>query len=168
MTHARREAFDALFENHYLGVLRYLTRRVASRADAEDLAAEVFRIAWQKQNPAEPLTRAWLFKVASNALNDLYRRQGRRADVEAALRRRLEDGSDNLAVDDRLALRDAVRRLSTREQEALRLTYWEGLSAAEVGQVLGCRTATVWTLISRARSKLLAAMSELAPSGGSK
>lgn len=168
MTHARREAFDALFESHYLGVLRYLTRRVASPADAEDLAAEVFRIAWQKQNPAEPLSRAWLFKVASNALHDLYRRQGRRADVEAALRRRLEDASENLAVDDRLALQDAVRRLSTREQEALRLTYWEGLSAAEVGQVLGCRAATVWTLISRARSKLLAAMSELAPSGGSK
>lgn len=166
MRDQRRAAFDALFHAHFLGVLRFLRRRLSSASDAEDLAGDVFRIAWEKQDPREPLTRAWLFKVAADLLIDLYRRQGRRADLEVALARRIEEASPALPVEDRLALIDAVRALSPREQEALRLTYWEGLSAAEIGEVLGCRTSAVWALMSRARSKLLHAMTEPELTGG--
>lgn len=168
MTDERRAAFDALFGNHYVGVLRYLRRRVSAEADAEDLAGDVFRIAWEKQDPREPLSRSWLFKVAADALNDLYRRQGRRASAEVALARRIEESSAPLSVDDRLALTDAVLDLSPREQEALRLTYWEGLSAAEIAEVLDCGTSAVWALLSRARTRLHNAMTEREPSGGAK
>lgn len=34
------------------------------------------------------------------------------------------------------------------------LTYWEGLTAAEIGEVLGTSEQAVWAVLSRARAKL--------------
>ncbi len=165
MAGARDEAFVALFDANFRVVLGFLTRRVNDPADAEELAGDVFRVAWQKQDPAAPFGRAWLLKVASNMLTDHYRRQGVRGDVEIALKRRLEEAPSRLGIDDRLELQDALAKLSAREQEVLRLTYWEGLTASEVADVLGCSTSSVWTLLTRTRAKLHASLNKTTPIG---
>lgn len=162
----RNEAFVSLFDSHYGAVLGYLARRLRHHADAEELAGDVFRIAWQKQDPASPFGRSWLLKVASDRLTDFYRREGVRDGVEVALRRRLEEAPPGIGVEDRLELVAALGRLSTREREALRLTYWEGLSAAEVAEVLGSSASAVWTLLTRARAKLQDSLERTPAKGG--
>lgn len=42
------ERFDALFDAHYAEVLAYALRRTASRAEAEDIAAETFAVACRR------------------------------------------------------------------------------------------------------------------------
>ena len=166
MVASRHDAFVALFDENFGAVLSYLRRRMRAAADAEELAADVFRLAWEKQDPADPFGRGWLFKLAADRLADHYRRQGARHDVEAALRRRLEEAPAKLELDDALSLRDALRGLSAREQEVLRLTYWDGLSAADVAVVLDCSAGSVWTTLTRARAKLHGALSEPLALGG--
>jgi RNA polymerase sigma-70 factor (ECF subfamily) len=168
MVVSRQEAFRATFDAHYPAVFAYVRRRVSDVEDAEELAADVFRLAWEKQDPRSPFERAWLFRVAANRLTDWYRRRGVRREVEAALRRGLEDAASRIGVEDSIAVRDAVRALSSREQEALQLTYWDGMSASEIAAVLDCSPAAVWTLLSRARARLRAALGEPSLEGSAK
>ena len=161
MAGPRDDAFVALFDAHYRTVLGYLTRRVNAPADAQEIAGDVFRVAWQKQDPVAPFGRSWLLKVASDRLKDYYRRAGVRGEVEAALMRRLTEAPSQLGMEDQVEVRLALTKLSVREQEALRLTYWEGLAADEVANVLGCSTAAVWTLLTRSRTKLRGLLGQL-------
>lgn len=163
----RRKAFTELFDAHFPAVLQYLQRRCRTAEDAEDIAADVFRIAWEKQGPRHPFSRAWLLKVASNALTDYYRRRARFSDVETALARGVEEPGADADLTDRMAVREVLLTLPPREQEALRLTYWDGLSGAEVAEVLGVSPGAVWTLLARARSKLSLALSEHVSEGRS-
>ena len=69
--------YSALFRARYVDVLRFIERRVASPEDAAELAADVFRIAWQRFEPGEA-SRAWLFGIARNVVLEHYRKTGRR------------------------------------------------------------------------------------------
>lgn len=162
----REDAFRELFADHWSAVYGYARRRLQDAGEAEEIAADVFRIAWEKQDPTDPFGRPWLFRTAMNRLRDHYRRQSRRSKAEQALKRRIEEAPERADHDDLLALRAAMKFLSEREREAVLLTYWEGLSAAEIGVVLGCAEGTVWTLMTRAREKLRVAMRDTAPVEG--
>ena len=50
----RRKAFTELFDAHFPAVLQFLQRRCRTAEDAEDIAADVFRVAWEKQDPRHP------------------------------------------------------------------------------------------------------------------
>ncbi len=72
--------FDALYELYFERVYYFLALRVRDRATAEDLTSEVFHKAlanlpdyeWRGVSFA-----AWLFRIASNALADQYKRASR-------------------------------------------------------------------------------------------
>jgi RNA polymerase sigma-70 factor (ECF subfamily) len=48
----------------------------------------------------------------------------------------------------------AVRRLPKRQCQVLAMTYLDGLSASEVGEILGCSAPTVKTHLQRGRASL--------------
>ncbi len=60
-------------------------------------------------------------------------------------------------------LRDGLARIPLDDQIALELAYFEGLSTRELASVLAIPENTVRSRLSRARDKLRAAMTELAP-----
>ena len=72
--------FDALYELHFERVYYFLARRVHQRSTAEDLTSEVFHRALANlatyQWRGAPFA-AWLFRIASNALADQYKRDSR-------------------------------------------------------------------------------------------
>ena len=57
--------------------------------------------------------------------------------------------------EEHLALVSALRTLPVDFQIAIELTYWEGLNASEVGEVLQVPASTVRTRLTRARRLLL-------------
>ncbi len=71
------DAFGVLYERHAAAIFRYLYAHLGSRPDAEDLTSEVFLRAWQflpRYHHRGVPFRAFLFRVAHNALVDAYRR----------------------------------------------------------------------------------------------
>src|SRR5436190_21264833 len=76
---ARRERFEALFREHYPDILAYAVRRLADRSAAEEVAAEVFLVAWRRGEdvPAPPLP--WLYGVARKVIANSFRSRTRRA-----------------------------------------------------------------------------------------
>jgi len=160
---ARAEArFIALYERHYPRVLGYAQRRVGDRARAEDIAADTFRIAWEHTRKDGPPSPGWLFVTARNVMSNERRAAlrltelGRKLAVEA----RIESGpgsspgpgSDPGTPRERFYA--ALDALTADQRELLMAHYWDGLSTAECGALLGCSGGAVRVRLHRARAAL--------------
>ena len=77
--------FDALYELHFDRIYFFLVSRVHDRSIAEDLTSEVFHKALANLPSYEwrgtPFA-AWLFRIASNAIADHYKRSNREVNVD--------------------------------------------------------------------------------------
>lgn len=96
--------------------------------------------------------KAWLYRVTVNVCNDHHRRR-RMMTVET--RDPVPDPERLLALEERKRLLTAgLATLPARERAAVVLRDIEGLSTAEVAQILGVEEITVRTQASSARLKL--------------
>jgi RNA polymerase sigma-70 factor (ECF subfamily) len=144
---------------------RYLTGNVT---DAEDLVQETYTRALAAAHQFTPGTnlKAWLFRILRNTSASLYRR--RRANpVVGGLDtvtpgREPRDGGDWLRGDlelDRLRsvvaeeIEKALMALSDEARTVVLLDL-EGLSEAEIAQVMDCPAGTVKSRLARARAAL--------------
>jgi len=161
----RLAGFERLFVQHHDDVLRYFVRRLDVRADAADLLAETFLIAWRRLDDipdGHPLP--WLYGVARRVLANHRRGETRRHGLADKLRDDLRavpaDPETGLEV--RHAA-DVFRQLSDRDRELLSLVAWEGLDTAQLAAVLGCSRSTATVRLHRARRRLERLMSQTTP-----
>lgn len=162
----REQRFSALYRQHYRSVWAYAVRRVECDADAADVVADVFTVAWRRlpEVPGPPADLLWLYGVARRVVAGKRRSARRLRDLVARLQASpvsSPTGGDQLA--DRLT--DAVSRLRPAEREALALVHWEELSHAEAARVLGCSANAVAIRVHRARRRLRQSLAELSESG---
>lgn len=161
-TPSRLARFDKLFTAYQRPVLAYAMRRTPNVADAEDVAAETFTIAWRKFEAiptAEPLP--WLFGVARRVLSNQRRGRGRRERLAALLR--VDDVPTPMRVgeDHDGPVFSALATLSATDHEVLRLVAWEGLGNAAIAQVLGITPNAVAIRLHRARARFADALSRM-------
>lgn len=158
--------FSVIFDRHFTVIHRYLSRRVGSTV-ADDLAGEVFRIAFERRESFDTYydsARPWLYGIATHLVHRERRSEQRRlralqrfasrAAVPAA-----DDAFDlaNERVDAVAAARSAacaLTRLPDADRDALLLFAVEGLTYDEVAAALGIPIGTVRSRISRARLRL--------------
>ncbi|WP_028049238.1 RNA polymerase sigma factor [Cellulomonas sp. URHD0024] len=157
------ERFTALFDATHRPLLAYAIRRVADPADAADVVAETFLVAWRRLDEVPPgdHARPWLFGVARRVLANLYRGERRRH----ALADRLRESLTEIAPPDRTELSDveiALGKLDDDDRELLRLVAWEDLARDEIAIALGVSRAAVRVRLHRARQRLLQQMAALA------
>ncbi|WP_158590027.1 RNA polymerase sigma factor [Amnibacterium setariae] len=150
MPEPRAAAFERVFRADHAALVAFCFRRVDDYELARDLTAETFRIAWSRWDEPRRSDRAWLFGVARNLIGNEYRRRAGRPtpfplDDAEALDARAESRFDAIEV------HAALATLPAAQQELLRLTYWDGLSAAEAAESLGITPAAVWVRLTRAR-----------------
>jgi RNA polymerase sigma-70 factor, ECF subfamily len=148
------EDFRRLFAEHNRRVLAYALRRCGQRADAEDVVAGTFAVAWRRfaDAPEEELQLAWLYAIAARVLAN-QRRSLRRL---SALRSRLR-AQPRAEAPERVDLEEvvtALRELPVEQQEILRLIAWEGLTNAELAVALGCSENAATIRLHRARKHL--------------
>ncbi len=158
MTRAQ-QPFDDLYDEHFEAIFRYVLRRVANVAVAEDLTAETFfkalrrfwRFRWSAGNAS-----AWLYRIATNEINNHYR--GRRASHgvdPATVTAELNDAEKELAVHWLyLDLHRALRGLAPDDQALIVLRYFEQKSYDEIAPILRSRPGTLAMRANRALKKL--------------
>jgi RNA polymerase sigma-70 factor (ECF subfamily) len=156
---SRLARFDSLFSAHQRHVLAYAMRRTKAPADAEDVVAETFTIAWRKFDtiPAvEPLP--WLYAVARRVLANHRPGLGRRERLAALLR--VEDVPTPMhAGEDRDGPAFvALGSLSPADQEILRLVAWEELGNQQIAAVLRITPNAVAIRLHRARARFADAL----------
>ncbi|MEM7155042.1 MAG: sigma-70 family RNA polymerase sigma factor [Myxococcota bacterium] len=160
-------AGQALFERYFDQVTRFFINKIPD--DHEDLIQETFIACVKGRDRLRRDTRfrSYLFSTAYNVLKKHY---GRICDprmaqpLESQSAEDLSPGPSTLLRNDERArlLLEALRRIPLEQQVVLEMTYWEGMSSAEIGEVLGLPSATVRTRAYRGRDKLLDLLSRAA------
>jgi RNA polymerase sigma factor (sigma-70 family) len=159
-------AFDALYARHRGVVFSFLLRLTGQRAWS-DLVQEAFLRLVRHASKLDTDTRVgvWLCTVARN----LYISQLRRADLrlradysEPSLVGSALDSPFERAVASELEARLewAIRRLPLNLREVVILSWVEGFSNDDVGEILGLRPDNVRQRVSRARKLLEVALAE--------
>lgn len=159
-----RQRFELLFDRHRRAVLGYALRRVDEPADAADVLAETFLVAWRRvgEVPAGEHARPWLFGVARRVLANQRRGEQRRSGLAERLGEELTaqlpaHASQHHDGDrDGARVRAALARLSREDREVVLLAAWEELTPAQIGVVLGVRGVTARSRLHRARRRLKA------------
>lgn len=158
-------AVAAIYDAFADPIFRYVSFRVRSPEDAEDLTDQVF-LKMIEALPAyddrgAPFA-AWLYRIARNLLVDRYRRAGRDA---VALHESLEArgaGSDPFASAagslDRQALREAMGTLTEEQRQVVVLRFVEGWDVDEVAAAMGRKPNAVHALQHRAMGALQRAL----------
>ncbi|TXS36607.1 RNA polymerase sigma factor [Streptomyces sp. OR43] len=144
----RSTRFTALYTREYPRVHAFAHRRTGNGGEAEEIAAEVFRIAWEHELGGGETTPGWLFVTARNVLGNHYRSTTRLSELHRRIGE--EVGRAATSPEDSTVL-DTLDRLPGPHREVLLLSYWDGLTAAEAAAVLGCGTSAVWVRLHRAR-----------------
>jgi RNA polymerase sigma-70 factor, ECF subfamily len=156
-----RIRFEALFRDHAAAVRAYAARR-SSVADADDVVAEVFLIAWRRLDELSDDPLPWLLGVARRIMANRRRADMRRA----AMHDRLMTGAAGAVptsvpeVGDG-AVSAALGLLDDPDREVLLLTAWDGLSHADAARVLGIRAGTFAVRLHRARRRFARRLAEV-------
>ncbi len=161
------EAFGEVFDRHWGAVYRYCRSRAG--AEGEDLAAETFRLAFDRRSAYDlerPDARPWLFGLATNLVRNHVRNCDRGQRAVARLQigdcEDLADAAIGRAEAALLGpmLARALDGIPARDRDALLLVAWSDLSYEEVAEALGIPVGTVRSRISRARLRLRARLAE--------
>jgi RNA polymerase sigma-70 factor (ECF subfamily) len=160
-TPADDAGFALLYERHLPGVYRFVSSRVASREEAEDVTSEAFRAAWTSRHAYQGrgTFRAWLFRIVRRTLADHYRHRKPASTLDWPDARHLTDASptpeeEALLAEERETARVLLRGLSDLQQEVLQLRFAADLTYSEIAIVIGKREEAVKKIAQRALEAL--------------
>jgi RNA polymerase sigma-70 factor (ECF subfamily) len=158
-----RAAFAALYRRYVERVYGYCFYLLGDHHDAEDATERTFLAALgaiDRFRDDGASFRAWLFRIAHNELANSLRQRRRRRTTP------LEDGPEPMddadparlvgVAEEAGRLRAAVSRLSDDRRQVVVLRFVDGLSAREIGVVLGRSEGAVRVLQHRALRDLAA------------
>ena len=148
-----REQFIATFRDHLPAVSKFLVRRVA-RDEVEDLASEIFEIAWRKRDGfTEGSELAWLYRIGGFVIANHRRKQAKRGiwlpllDTDAMAPSAESLGLANVSV------AEAWSKLSAADRNILALFAFDGLSVHQLATALEISPNTASARLGRARKK---------------
>jgi RNA polymerase sigma factor (sigma-70 family) len=151
--------FEMLMTTHGPALGRLAASYSRRPGEREDLVQDIALAIWTALPTfrGECSERTFLFRIAHNrALAQLARRQLPTSDVEPelALEDRAPDPERALSSEQRMRrLTDAIHKLPLGQAQVVTLTL-EGLSYAEIADVLGISETNVGARLTRAREKL--------------
>ncbi len=146
-----KRAYGKVFKLCYEDIFDYIVRRVGNRTDAEDLTMHVFSKGLKAVASYEERghsVKAWLYRIAHNAVVDHFRTQRLSFDLDEVPE--IADGSDvALMVSAKEELAGLYREIATlpaAQAEVLTLRFIEDRSVAETAMVLEKKEVTVRAL----------------------
>ncbi len=153
-------SFERAYSQYLPAVSGYLFRRV-ERQHVEDLAADVFAIAWRKRaSVAEGEELPWLYRIAANVVSNHRRKQATGNALIAALRPAdSAPSAEDIVIAD-ASLAAAWQQLRPAERELLTLALVEDLGTADLAVALGVSLNAATIRLHRARGKLAALLAE--------
>lgn len=166
---ATPDNFDRLYRDHVDLMYRFANRLCGETESAKDLVQETFLNAYRgyKDFRGEAQISTWLYTIASRACLRMRRRRKGAPERELSLDEFIptQDGEFRLQVpmegltpeealqnkELRQALDSAINKLPKKYKMVLVLRDMEGLSAKEVGSIMGLNERAVKSRLHRAR-----------------
>ena len=163
------EAFSKLVRANS-ALVRGVTLRMLGGQEAQDASQEVWVKVWanMKSFRGDSAFSTWLYRVAVNTCLSFRRKESRRRTREvdeelAHLSISSGDGDPEEAALDaerREEIQVALGNIRAEHRAAMVMRHMEGLSCAEISEVLGVPNGTVKGWASRGRTAMLAALTQ--------
>ena len=160
--------FRALYAQAYGPLRRWAQHRGITGADADDIVAETFTIAWRRFDdvPADAAI-PWLYGVARNVARNHARRERKHAALRVVAPRDAVVPAPDEPSDTSM-LRAALASLRDDDREVLRLVAWDGVDAAQLPVALGCSAGAARVRLHRARQRFAEAVTRAEAATGPK
>lgn len=167
-------AADALVGRYAEPLLRYLQRLVGEE-QAEELHQQTWLSVLGNLDQFKPSAgggaaggspfKAWLFRIATNKANDLWRSRGRERVAKEGLRLVIEATAAPAwaraeRADAERKLIHAVARLPETQRQVLALRYYSDMKFVDIAKLLGCPLNTALGRVHKALGKLRQLMEE--------
>lgn len=161
-------ACQELVERHLGRILAFASRTIGDRAEAEDIAQEVFTRLWihaKGWRPGPGRVTTWLHRIALNLCLD-YRARMRQERLDA-VPEPIDPRKDAVTLmqerDVQAHVTAALQALPDSQQAAVVLCHYQGFRNAEAAEVLGVSVEAVESLLARARRALRDRLRSIAP-----
>jgi RNA polymerase sigma-70 factor (ECF subfamily) len=164
MREGEAPAGETLCRRYHLQLFRYLQRLTRSDHLAEELFQQTWLSVLEHLDRFDPASspggfKAWLFRIATNKTNDLWRSRGRERNAHQGVALITEEESPDAgqglqATDDTLKLKRAIEQLPESQRQVLMLRYYSGMKFVEIAQMLGCPLNTALGRMHKAVLKL--------------
>lgn len=173
-----RNAFAVLYDRHFAPLHDFLTRMTRNRDEAAELVQDTFLVAMQRLESLQqpPRFKSWLFQIAYRRTLDRLEKSkrwqltsptpGNDGETNALLVQvatdRLNDPEDAAAANEAAALVwEAARSLDERTFAILDLHVRQGLSSAEIAEVLDVKPNHAYVLVNRMKERVEGAIGTL-------
>lgn len=133
---------SSLYEEYYDKIAKYAYVRIGNKAEAEDIAGDVFLKAIKSlktyKERGVPM-QAWLFRIAHNLVVDYFRKNKnyRTVPIDDI---QIESETNPVATTERNLeierVKEAMVQLTNEQREVIKLRFFGELSSKEAGQVL--------------------------------
>lgn len=151
------EAFGALYQRYVDKIYNYICYRTGNDQDAEDLTARTFYRALEHfpsyEDRGAPFS-AWLYRIAHNLVANWHRDHSRRQmisvdDLILKAPKARGPAIQTEKSDEHDVMLGAVRRLAPDRQQLVILKHVEGMTNAEIGDVMGRTEGAIKSLYHR-------------------
>lgn len=152
-------ACAALVDRHLPRIVALAGRMLGNRADAEEVAQEVFLRVWQQAarwRPGEAKFSTWLHRVAVNLCHDRLRRR-RETGLDAAGDPPSGEPPPGTELQRRAVaarVERALAQLPERQRSAILLCHYQELGNIEAAAVLEVSVEALESLLARGRRRL--------------
>jgi RNA polymerase sigma-70 factor (ECF subfamily) len=164
------EAFTKLVEAHS-GLVYRVSLRMLGSDDAQDASQEVWIRVWRniKTFRGESAFSTWLYRITMNTCLSMRQRESRRQDQEVGSETPYlsePSGGDAdpetsvLSAERREEIEAALGHVRAEHRAALVLRHMEGLSYAEIAEVLEVPDGTAKGWVSRGRAAMLIVLAQ--------
>jgi RNA polymerase sigma-70 factor (ECF subfamily) len=168
-------AGEMLVERHHRALLRYLQRLTGNEHLAEELHQQAWISVLEHLDRFDPHGspggfKAWIFRIATNKANDLWRSRGREKAAHAGLRLVTDDelphaGTRLEETEQQGRLKQAIEQLPDAQRQVLMLRYYSGLKFNEIAEMIGCPLNTALGRMHKAVLKLRQLLDESSARG---
>jgi RNA polymerase sigma-70 factor, ECF subfamily len=158
------QAGEKLVLRYHQPLVRYLHRVTGAMHTAEELHQQTWLSVLEHVDKFDPSSgaggfKAWLFRIATNKANDLWRSKGREKAAHEGLRLVTDSevpyaGHRMEISDDERRLRESIARLPEAQRQVLMLRYYSGMKFVEIADMLGCPLNTALGRMHKAMLKL--------------
>jgi RNA polymerase sigma-70 factor (ECF subfamily) len=157
-------AGEVLAKRYHAALMRYLQRLVGSDHVAEELLQQTWLSVLDHLDRFDAAStrggfKAWLFRIATNKVNDVWRSRGRERTAKEGLRLVVDveaphAGHRMEGVEQVDKLRASIEQLPENQRQVLLLRYYSGLKFIEIAELLGCPLNTALGRMHKAMLKL--------------
>jgi RNA polymerase sigma-70 factor (ECF subfamily) len=168
-----KDSFEILYRRYEKPVFDLIYRMVMNSSEAESLCQETFYRVIRARKKYVPVARfkTWLFQIAINLCRDSLRRMKHRSHVSLSspltsnnpgsseLQEVISDPAPDIAdqvesEELESIIKAAIATLPEDEHLVLSLKEYQGMTFAEIAEILDCPVGTLKSLHHRAREKL--------------